>query len=81
MSGVLNELYNLQNRIKQLEEENKDLRQRLNKTYEFIHNNGNPEYKQDWDGVMAGSSHVTTSNSERLQLLTSKFGIDEYPLE
>jgi len=75
------QINDLQNRIKQLEMENKDLRQRLNKTYEFIHNNGNSEYKQDWDGVMVSSSHVTTSNSERLQFLTSKFGVDEYPLE
>jgi hypothetical protein len=100
MGIVLNELNNLQQRIKQLESENaelrygatytrileleainKDLRGRLNQTYEFIHNHGNPDYKNqlDWDGV-ATESH-TTGNSERLNHLTRKFGIDEYPLE
>lgn len=56
----------MQNRIKQLENENLDLRQRLNETYDFIHNLGN---------------HQTTGNSERLTKLTQQFGVDEYPLE
>lgn len=83
VSGVLQELYNLQGRIKQLEKENQDLRKRLDSVYAFIHNTGNASYApQDWDGVMkTGTESTTTSNSERLQLLTSKFGIDEYPLE
>ena len=63
---VLNELYDLQCRIKELEKENLDLRGRLNECYDFIHNMGN---------------HQTLGNSERLSVLTSKFGIDEYPLE
>ena len=31
-------------RILQLEKENTDLRKRLDETYDFIHNTGNPDY-------------------------------------
>jgi len=76
------QLLQLQNQITELESENRDLRRRLDKTYEFIHHIGNPEYasKQDWDGV-TNTQSVTTGNSERLNMLTRQFGIDEYPLE
>ena len=75
------QLLQLQNRITELENENMDLRKRLDKTYEFIHNLGNPEYvQQDWDGVTSTQS-FTKGNSERLDMLTRQFGIDEYPLE
>lgn len=88
MSSVLKELHQLNLVIRELQQENRmlkeqvnDLRQRLDSTYAFIHNTGNSEYvKQDWDGVM-GTRSVTTGNSERLDHLTKKFGIDEYPLE
>lgn len=81
MGGMKDQLLQLQNRITELESENRDLRERLDKTYEFIHHIGNSEYvQQDWDGV-TGTRSVTTGNSERLDRLTRQFGIDEYPLE
>lgn len=88
MSSVLKELHQLNLVIRELQQENRmlkeqvnDLRQRLDSCYAFIHNTGNSEYAgQDWDGVM-GTRSVTTGNSERLDHLTKKFGIDEYPLE
>ena len=82
VSGTLMELQKLQGRIKELEKENNELRHRLNATYDFIHHQGNPDYykkQQDWDGVTRET--YTTGNTERLDRLTRKFGIDEYPLE
>ena len=41
MNEELNRLHEL---VLQLEKENTDLRKRLDETYDFIHNTGNPEY-------------------------------------
>lgn len=88
MGNVLKELHELNMIIQELQQENKvleeqvkDLRARLDKTYEFIHHTGNSEYagKQDWDGV---TGTVTTgTDSKLMDHLTKNFGIDEYPLE
>ena len=59
------ELHKLQSRIRELERENEILRRRLE--------------QKDWDGVTRET--YTTGNTERLDLLTKQFGIDEYPLE
>ena len=81
MVNMTEEMERLHDLIRTLEAQNADLRQRLDKTYEFIHNLGNPEYvQQDWDGVTSTQS-FTKGNSERLDMLTRQFGIDEYPLE
>ena len=82
MVSKTNELKRLQEMVHELEKENKELRRRLNDTYSFIGNMGNPDYyknQKDLDGVTMET--YTTGNTERLDLLTSKFGIDEYPLE
>jgi len=81
MVNMTEEMERLHDLIRTLEAQNADLRQRLDKTYEFIHNLGNSEYvQQDWDGVTSTQS-FTKGNSERLDMLTRQFGIDEYPLE
>jgi hypothetical protein len=61
------QLLQLQNRITELENENMNLRKRLDKTYEFIHHTGNSEYAgQDWDGVM-DNQNIATGNAETIK--------------
>lgn len=88
MSKVLQELHQLNLVIRELQQENKllkeqvnDLRHRLDSSYAFIHNTGNSEYaKQDWDGVMGTRSITTGTDSKLMDHLTKQFGTDEYPL-
>lgn len=81
MVNMNEEIERLHDLIRSLEAQNADLRRRLDKTYEFIHNTGNPEYaKQDWDGVMGTRSITTGTDSKLMDHLTKEFGIDEYPL-